>query len=251
MNAQAQALRTALVQQQRRTKDLEQNVKQSEEDRGRLTVWPCASRRQKHSAPLTRHCLHSGAQAQIDHCRASDQHTPRCRHEYSIRLPWLRMLWKALLRRNSVPCLQTELSVAKGEVAQRNTELSMLRADHEALVRSKNATTSRLEGEFAELQSKVADLLADKAIAQNRICSLEHDKCQLCVQVRERMLPTTTCTLSASDAVLVHSRWHSSPTLVLVAQRMLICRQSLERDSQAHCWRRADRDGAAGPPRKR
>ena len=60
----------------------------------------------------------------------------------------------------------------------------MLRADHEALSRSKKASADRLEAEFAELQSKVADLLADKAIAQNRNRALEHDKCQLCVQVR-------------------------------------------------------------------
>lgn len=38
MNAQAQALRTALVTAQKRTKELERGAKQHEEDHARLTV---------------------------------------------------------------------------------------------------------------------------------------------------------------------------------------------------------------------
>ena len=100
----------------------------------------------------------------------------------------------SLLCNMTAHSLQTELSVTRGEVAQRNTELSILQADHEALVRSKTATVNKLEAECAHSQSKLADLLADKAIAQNRIRALEHDKCQLCVQVcNESKLTGAAC----------------------------------------------------------
>jgi hypothetical protein len=79
--------------------------------------------------------------------------------------------------------LQTELSVARGETAQSNTKFEMLKADYEALNRNRLACAEALEREVSELQAKVADSLAEKAVTQIRLRELEHDKCQLCVQV--------------------------------------------------------------------
>jgi hypothetical protein len=82
-----------------------------------------------------------------------------------------------------VQLLQTELSVARGEAAQSNTKFEMLKADYEALNRNKIACAEVLEREVSELQAKLADSLAEKAATQIRLHELEHDKCQLCVQV--------------------------------------------------------------------
>ena len=59
----------------------------------------------------------------------------------------------------------------------------MLRADYEALVRGKTQAMDGLEREVSELQCKLADTLAEKTSLQHSLRGLEHDKCQLCVQV--------------------------------------------------------------------
>lgn len=82
--------------------------------------------------------------------------------------------------------MQAELNVARGEIAQSSTRFEMLKADFEAMQSSRQTTQDELEREVSELHARLADSLGEKAGMQGRVRELEHDKCQLCIQVRYR-----------------------------------------------------------------
>lgn len=79
--------------------------------------------------------------------------------------------------------MQHELGVARNDALRTATDLDTARGEQHTLLRSGKLAKDAAEQEVVTLQRTTTDLLADKAVLQDKIRALEQDKCELCAQV--------------------------------------------------------------------
>ena len=167
MAGQAQALRNALVQQQRKVRDLESQKQSLEEDKRRLQVRlrasACALVSAVKPSAHRRHRLVAVVATQ------RDSSLDIAEKQHSLRV---------------AASMQHELGVARNDALRTATDLDTARGEQHTLLRGNKLAKEAAEQEVATLQRTTTDLLADKAVLQDKIRALEQDKCQLCTQVR-------------------------------------------------------------------